>query len=63
MTRSADSSRVGNTMADHHRASGHTVTPGVTRSRCTCGHEWAHSTEWLNKYREQLRPIDPDEHA
>lgn len=54
---------IGNTMADHHRASGHTVAPGPVHSRCSCGHEWVHSTEWLRKYAEQLRPIDPDEHA
>lgn len=48
---------LGNSMADHHHTAGHTVTPGVKDSSCSCGHTWAHDTSWLNKYRNKLRWI------
>lgn len=44
---------LGNSMADHHHCAGHTVTPGVATSACSCGHVWTHDTSRLdNKYRK-----------
>lgn len=51
---------LGNTIADHHHAPGHEVTPGVDETTCSCGQRWKHDDAWLDNYREQLRPSQDD---